>query len=259
MVFSLSKKGNVAIITGASSGIGREFALQIAQGYPSIHELWIIARRESRLRNLERQLLGRKVKVIVMDVSDSAELEQFRRLLAKKKPRIRILVNSAGYGMIGDLANMSEEDAAGMVDVNCRALTALSRMALPYLCEGSQIIQMASSAAFMPQPRFAIYAASKSYVLSFSRALGRELRDRGITVTAVCPGPVSTEFFDIAETYEAVKLYKKLTMAKANKVVRRALLDAKHGKSVSVYGMTMRIFRILCKFLPADFLMKFVR
>ncbi len=255
----MKKRGNVAIITGASSGIGREFALQIAQGYPSIHELWIIARREERLRNLERQLLGRKVKVFVMDVSDSAELERFRDILAKEKPRVRILVNAAGYGMIGDLVNMSEDDVTGMVDVNCRALTALSRMVLPYLSEGSQIIQMASSAAFMPQPKFAVYAASKSYVLSFSRALGRELRDREITVTAVCPGPVKTEFFEIAETYEAVKLYKKLTMARANKVVRRALLDAKHGKSVSVYGVTMQAFRVLCKFLPADFLMKFVR
>lgn len=254
----MKKRGNVAIITGASSGIGREFALQIAQGYPSIHELWIIARREERLRNLERQLLGRKVKVFVMDVSDSAELERFRDILAQEKPRVRILVNAAGYGMIGDLANMSEDDAAGMVDVNCRALTALSHMVLPYLSEGSQIIQMASSAAFMPQPKFAVYAASKSYVLSFSRALGRELREREITVTAVCPGPVKTEFFEIAETYEAVRLYKKLTMARANKVVRRALLDAKHGKSVSVYGVTMRAFRILCKFLPSDFLMKFV-
>lgn len=255
----MKKRGNVAIITGASSGIGREFALQIAQGYPSIHELWIIARREERLRNLERQLLGRKVKVFVMDVSDSAELERFCDILAQEKPRVRILVNAAGYGMIGELVNMSEDDVTGMVDVNCRALTALSHMVLPYLSEGSQIIQMASSAAFMPQPRFAVYAASKSYVLSFSRALGRELREREITVTAVCPGPVKTEFFEIAETYEAVKLYKKLTMARANKVVRRALLDAKHGKSVSVYGVAMRAFRVLCKFIPADFLMKFVR
>ena len=121
-----------------------------------------------------------------------------------------------------------------------------------------QIIQMASSAAFMPQPGFAVYAASKSYVLSFSRALGCELKERDISVTAVCPGPVKTEFFDIAETYEAVRLYKKLTMAKADKVVYQALVDAKHGRSVSVYGPLMKGFRVLAKFLPADFMMMFV-
>ena len=123
----------------------------------------------------------------------------------------------------------------------------------------SRIIQMASSAAFMPQPGFAVYAASKSYVLSLSRALGSELKERAITVTAVCPGPVKTEFFDIAETYENVKLYKKLTMAQVEKVVRQALVDAAAGKSVSVYGSLMKGFRLLTKFLPADFLMTFVR
>lgn len=255
----MKKKGNVAIITGASSGIGREFALQIAQGYRSIDEIWIIARREDRLRELERQLLGRTVKVFVMDLSRMEELERLESILEQERPRVRILVNAAGYGMIGETANVSRKDNLGMVDLNCRALTALSHMVLPYLSEGSQIIQMASSAAFVPQPRFAVYAASKSYVLSFSRALGQELKAREITVTAVCPGPVKTEFFDIAETYEAVKLYKRLTMAKANKVVRRALLDAKHGKTVSVYGPLMRGFRILCKALPADFLMQFIK
>ena len=145
-----------------------------------------------------------------------------------------------------------------MVDINCRALTAVTHIVLPYITKKGQIIQMASSAAFMPQPGFAVYAASKSYVLSFSRALGCELKGRDISVTAVCPGPVKTEFFDIAETYEAVRLYKKLTMAKADKVVYQALVDAKHGRSVSVYGPLMKGFRVLAKFLPADFMMMFV-
>jgi hypothetical protein len=118
---------------------------------------------------------------------------------------------------------------------------------------------MASSAAFLPQPGFAVYAASKSYVLSFSKALGRELQERGIRVTAVCPGPVKTEFFQIAERYESVKLYKKMTMVSADKVVHRALTDAAHGRSVSVYGGFIKVFRVLAKILPADFLMMFVR
>lgn len=253
------RKGNVAIITGASSGIGREFALQIAQGYRSVEEIWLIARRRDRLENLQQQLLGRKVRIFTLDLTRQDELEQFDRILQQEKPHVRVMVNAAGYGIIGEVRSMSLQDTVGMIDLNCRALTVLTYMVLPYLSQGSNLIQMASSAAFMPQPKFAVYAASKSYVYSFSRALAREVADQGITVTVVCPGPVKTEFFDIAETYEQVKLYKKLTMAKADKVVRRALLDAKHGKTVSVYGVIMKAFRLLCKFFPRDYMVKFVK
>lgn len=258
-VVHMGKKGNVAIITGASSGMGREFAVQIAQNYPSIHEFWIIARRKERLEELQEKLLGRKVKILALDLSRQEGIDALEQALEKEQPRVRILVNAAGFGIIGKIGKMKEEDCTGMVDINCRALTAVTHITLPYMTKQGQIIQMASSAAFMPQPGFAVYAASKSYVLSFSRALGRELAGKGITVTAVCPGPVKTEFFDIAETYEAVKLYKKLTMARADKVVYQALVDAKHGRSVSVYGPLMKGFRILAKFLPVDFLMLFVR
>lgn len=255
----MGKKGNVAIITGASSGMGREFAVQIAQNYPSIHEFWIVARRRERLEELQEKLLGRRVKILALDLSRQEGIDTLEKALAEEQPRVRILVNAAGFGIIGKIGKMKEEDCTGMVDTNCRALTAVTHITLPYMTEQGQIIQMASSAAFMPQPGFAVYAASKSYVLSFSRALGRELAGRCITVTAVCPGPVKTEFFDIAETYEAVKLYKKLTMARADRVVYQALVDAKHGRSVSVYGPLMKGFRILAKFLPVDFLMLFVK
>lgn len=253
------KKGNVAIITGASSGIGREFALQIAQGYRSVEEIWLVARRRERLEELEQQLLGRRVKIFTLDLARQEDLKEFEEILKCEKPRVRVMVNAAGYGIIGEVRNMSLKDTVGMVDLNCRALTALTYMVLPYLSNGSSLIQMASSAAFMPQPKFAVYAASKSYVYSFSRALAREVESQGITVTVVCPGPVKTEFFDIAETYEAVKLYKKLTMARADKVVRRALLDAKHGKTVSVYGIVMKAFRVLCKILPREYMVRFVK
>lgn len=252
-------KGKVAIITGASSGMGREFALQIAQGYRSVEEVWLIARRKERLEKVKCQLLGRKIKILTLDLTKENDVEELGRTLEKEKPSVRVLVNAAGYGMIGEMGNISLKDNVGMIDLNCRALTAVTYMVLPYLCKNSKVIQLASSAAFLPQPRFAVYAASKSYVLSFSRALAREVEDLGITVTVVCPGPVKTEFFDVAETYESVRLYKKLTMVKPGKVVRRALLDAKHGKKVSVYGIPMKLFRVLCKLLPAEWLLRFVK
>ena len=119
-----------------------------------------------------------------------------------------------------------------------------------------QIIQMASSAAFMPQPGFAVYAASKSYVLSFSRALGCELKGRDISVTAVCPGPVKTEFFDIAETTGKIPLYKRLVMANPKRVVRLAIMDAAVGKNISIYGITMKAFFLLCKILPHSLILR---
>ena len=131
-------------------------------------------------------------------------------------------------------------------------------MVLPYMAKKSRIIQLASAAAFLPQPRFAVYAATKSYVLSFSRALNRELADTGIRVTAVCPGPVRTEFFDLAEQTGTIPLYKKLVMADPVKVVEKAFRDSLAGKSISVYGGAMKGFQVLAKVMPHEFLLKFM-
>lgn len=110
------------------------------------------------------------------------------------KPQVKFLVNAAGFGKIGNVCDLPEKDQSGMVQVNCTALTAVTTMVLPFMPQNSRILQFASSAAFLPQPGFAVYAASKAYVLSYSRALNRELKGRKIFVTAICPGPVRTEF-----------------------------------------------------------------
>ena len=253
----MEKKESIAIITGASSGMGYEFALQIAQRYRSISELWLIARREEKLQELEKKLLGRKVRLFAMDITDEAAMEQFQITLSRECPRVRILVNAAGYGIMGQVSQISTREQTDMVALNCQTLTRMTCMVLPYLHRGSQIIQMASAAAFVPQPGFSVYAASKAYVLNFSRALGQELKAKGITVTAVCPGAVKTAFFDRAQTYEQIKPYKKLVMAPADKVVYQALVDAKAGRAVSVYGPVMKLFRVLCKVVPAEWIMRF--
>jgi short-subunit dehydrogenase len=119
----------------------------------------------------------------------------------------------------------------------------------------ARIIQMASAAAFVPQADFAVYAASKSYVLSFTRALGRELREDGIFVTAVCPGPVNTPFFDIAERTGTTLAIKKYTMVEAKEVVHLAIRDSLAGRSVSVCGLPMKAVRVLTKTLPHSFVL----
>ena len=245
----------IAIVTGASSGMGKEMIIQIADRFGGLDEIWAIARREDRLKHLKRQLPV-PLRIFPLDLTEEESLNALRRELKEKKPDVKILVNSAGYGKIVNVGDLSLADETGMVRLNCEALCAVTHLVLPYLSDHSRIIQFASSAGFLPQPKFAIYAATKSFVLSYSRALNVELKPRDISVTAVCPGPVKTEFFDIAETTGHVPLYKKLTMADPKKVVRLALRDSMMGKSVSVYGPLMKAFSLLCKILPHDILFK---
>ena len=142
-----------------------------------------------------------------------------------------------------------------MIDVNCRALIAVTRLCLPYMGRGSRILQLASGSAFLPQPGFAVYAASKSCVLSFSRALREELRPRGIVVTAVCPGPVDTDFFRAGGI--TLSPLKRFFLADPEKVAKKALADARKGKALSVYGLSMKMVRIAAKVFPEGWLVRF--
>ena len=203
--------------------------------------------------------MGNKgVYVLPIDLTKEEDLEQYRTVLEERKPEVCILVNSAGYGKIGSFEEVGYEHNRGMVKLNCQALTDVTYLTIPYMRRGGQIIQLASSAAFVPQPDFAVYAATKSYVLSLSRALNCELKGKQISVTAVCPGPVKTEFFDVAEGdgTKKMKQLKMLVMAKPEKVVKKAINDARKRKEKSVYGIIMQLFELLCKLLPHKLLLK---
>lgn len=239
----------IAIITGASAGMGREFVTQIAERFGGIDEIWIVARRKGRLYELTGQIPAH-IRCFPIDITDQEALEELGKALDEVKPDVKFLVNAAGYGKIGPVGSIDILMETGMVRLNCEAVCAVTHLVLPYMSKNSRIIQFASSAAFLPQPEFAIYAATKAFVLSYSRALDEELRPRGIRVTAVCPGPVRTEFFDIAETTGKIPLYKRISMASPKRVVQKALRDSMMGKTVSVYGVLMNLFRLLCKVLP---------
>lgn len=249
----------IAVVTGASSGIGREFALQISKKYKTIEEIWLIARNRERLDEVKEKIDGKTVRILTLDLTKDADIRFYGNLLERQNPSIRLLINSAGYGIVGHFSDIPYEDSVGMIDINCRALAAITKISLPYMSYPSNIINMSSAAAFLPQPSFSVYAATKSMVLSFSRSLGHELKDTGITVTAVCPGPVDTPFFDKAEEITGVKAYKKLFRAKPSKVVNKALLDAYNYKDVSVYGFTMKAVRAAAKIVPAGFIIRFYK
>lgn len=245
----------IALVTGASSGMGREMILQISDRFGGIDEIWAVARRNERLLELEKELTV-PLRRFAVDLQEEEGLEVLRAALEKEKPSVKFLVNAAGYGKIGKVGSVDLGQETGMVTLNCQALCAVTHIVLPYMAKNSRIIQFASAASFLPQPGFAIYAATKSFVLSYSRALNWEVRPREIFVTAVCPGPVKTEFFDIAETTGKIPLYKRLTMADPVKVVKKALRDSMMGKTISVYGVLMNAFFLLCKVVPHSIILR---
>lgn len=249
----------IAVVTGASSGMGREFVRQLGYFYRSLDEIWVIARRRERLEEL-RELSRTPIRIFEGNLIKKQVYRELSCALEEEQPDIRMLVNAAGFGKSGSVEKIASEELRAqtdMVDLNCRALTRMTLFCLPYMSRGSRIINLASAAAFCPQPGFAVYAATKSYVLSFSRALGAELRRRGIYVTAVCPGPVDTEFFNISGAL--TNPLKKLTMAKAEDVVHRALKDSRAGREMSVYGIAMRAAFLGTRLVPHGLIMKLMR
>lgn len=240
----------IAIVTGASSGMGREFVRQLGYFYKNLDEIWVIARRKERLEALAKESRV-PLRIFAGDLQKKKVYKELRDALEKEQPDLRMLVNSAGFGKSGSVEEISSEKfriQTDMVDVNCRSLTRMTLLCLPFLRAGSRIVNLASASAFCPQPYFSVYAATKSYVLSFSRSLGEELRKKGIVVTAVCPGPVDTEFFKFSGKPQ--NILKELTMAKADRVVHQALKDCRSGKSVSVYGIPMKLTYFGTKLLP---------
>ena len=237
----------IAIITGASSGIGREFVRQL-DAFLDVDEMWVIARRADRLVALQDEIKT-KIVPLSLDLTRGADVEAYKATLQEGKPEVVALVNAAGYGKIGMAEALSSDEQIGMVDLNVRALTEITLLTLPYMGKGSMVWQIASLSSFMPLPYLSVYAATKAYVLSFSRALRREVKDRGICILSVCPGWVRTEFLERAqEDADALRHYG--CFYRAPDIVSRAMKDMKKGKAVSIYGAQTRALIVLSKILP---------
>ena len=163
---------NIAIVTGASSGMGREFVLQLSN-YISVDEIWVIARRAAALEALKSEV-SVPLRCICLDLCENESFDAFRSLLETEKPNVKLLVNAAGFGKFGSYHKVSLEDDCKMIDLNCKALVVMTRLVLPYMQQGSHILQLDSLSAFQPVPYITTYGASKAFVLSYSRAMNRE-------------------------------------------------------------------------------------
>ena len=242
----------IAVITGASSGIGREFALQL-DGAEAFDEVWLIARRTDRLKALGKELRA-PVRVLGWDLTDMAFCGAYRDLLEAEKPEIAVLVNASGFGFFRAFTEDPLPDQLRMIDLNDKALVSMTYLSLPYMSAGSRIYEMGSLSSFQPVPYINVYAATKAFVLSFSRALNAELRPRGIRVIAVCPGWIRTEFFDTAIRDKTISFFNRYYEAKD--VAARAIRDMKRGKDVSVLGFPVRMQVLGVKLLPHRLVMK---
>lgn len=245
-----------AVITGASAGIGRELALQLA---PRAKSLVLVARRRDRLENLRNELLTNnpalRVEIRQTDLSNLEQTMQLASALANEP--IDFLINNAGLGDHGPLVSADPERVNEQVQVNILALTALTRALLPRMIAQKRgaILNVSSSASFLPIPGLAIYAATKAYVTSFSEALRSETRGQGISVTALCPGPVHTEFAAVADRPEATKDYgPEIMHVPAAKVARAALRGVERDRALLIPGALMKVGMALVRLLPLSIL-----
>ena len=252
---------STAIITGASAGMGQEFVRQLQEFFPEIRELWLIARRQERLEAMARDLGGElSVFVLPLDLTAPESFDALQQQLSQRQPQVCLLINNAGCGYLGNVGEMDVASQTRMTELNVTALTAVTTAVLPYMSVGSHIINLSSIASFCPNPRMTVYSATKAYVSAFSRGLGEELRSSGITVTAVCPGPMDTEFLALAGTVPgASPMFDTLPHSDPAKVVRGAYQAARAGKAVYTHRGLFKLYRVLAKLLPHSLLVKFTK
>ena len=241
----------IAVITGASAGIGREFVYAVDRQMV-FDEIWVVARREERLRELGEKCRN-PIRPLPLDLAEPEGVERYRALLEEEKPEIGLLVNAAGCGVFGPFAEKDLEKLLMSARLNALALTAMCHVSLPYMKAGSAIVNMGSNSAWQPVPWQAVYGASKSYVLSLSRAVGRELRPRGIHVMCVCPGWIKTEFQQNARHDDYIRYVDR--WYGPEEVAEQALKDLKKKKTVSILGAPVRRQVRLVKHLPVDTVM----
>ena len=241
----------IAVITGASSGIGESFALALDRE-KDFDEVWLIARREEKLKALGARLRNR-ARILPLDLSEESGLKQYSDILNATGPEICVLVNAAGCGFFGPFREGKLEALLGSIRLNSEALTAMCSISLPYMKSGDEIINIGSNSAWQPVPIQAVYGASKSFVLSFSRALGRELKKDGIGVMCVCPGWIKTEFQGIAEHDRYIKYVDRWYTPE--QVADKAIKDLKKHRAVSILGFPVRSQVRLVKFLPVKMIM----
>lgn len=253
----------IIIVTGASSGLGWEFSLQLSKTREA-EEIWLIARRKDRLETLAGEISrlgGPSPRVIELDLDGKKGVTRFSDLLEKEAASagdsgfvVDTLVNNAGFGTYGTFAETAIDRELEMINVNVYALTGLCHAVLPRMRKGSLIVNVASLASFIPLGNFAVYGATKAYVLNFSTALAAEVADAGIFVSTVCPGPVDTEFANVASNGAREKV---IDGKSPKKVVEHCLKSVRRGKRIAVMAPKWKFKAFMSRFVGRYFFARY--
>jgi len=247
----------IGIITGASSGLGKEYVFAVLKRYSDLDKIWIIARREDRLLEIKKAY-PEKIEVLPLDITKEEAFEVLSQKLKSSTADVKILINNAGYGKLGNFEDINIKDNMGMVRLNCEAFTGIISAVLPYMAENSKIINTCSIASFAPNTRMAVYSSTKAFVMSLSRALRVELKPKKINVLAVCPGPMDTEFLPVANIGKGdSKTFDTLPRVIPKVIAEKSLIASDKNKSVYTNRFIYKLFRVVAKILPCSLTMKF--
>lgn len=244
----------IAIITGASSGIGREIAKRLDNA--QFDEIWAVALDKEGLATLKKEL-ATKIVPLAMDLTLSESFDTLKARLAKYKPNVTWLVNCSGFGKFARYDEIAVETSANMIDLNCKATLRMTEYVLPYMDRGARIVNIASVAGWQPIPYINVYAATKAFVISYGRALNRELKPRGISVTTICPFWTKTKFFDRALKTDADTevVSKYVAMYTPEYVVNKTIQSAMKRKDLVVVGTKSKLQCFMVKVLPHKWIM----
>lgn len=235
----------ITLITGASAGLGVDFARQLAA---KGRRLVLVARRKDRLDALAAELGN--ARAVEMDLSETGSVDRLMADLAAQGEQVELLVNNAGFGLTGRFAELDGKRQREMIDLNCGALVELAHAVLPGMIErkSGAILNVASTAAFQPGPGMAVYFATKAFVLSFSEALHEEVRDQGVKVSALCPGPTATEFGAVAG-FGPSNASSKLAAA-SGPVVTAGLEGLERNQAIVIPGLMNKATAQAHRFFP---------
>lgn len=241
-------KKTIAIITRATGGLGKAFTKHLIT---DVDEVWAIGRNIEKLNAL-KDSFGKKIKGYSVDLSNITNLEGIKLRLSDGAYMVKYLVNNAGTGRMAPSTDFSEEEIVSHINIHNTSMTVLCNICIPYMEKGCHIINVASQSAFQPVAYINLYAASKAFCYSYSRALNMELKGKGIVVTVACPGWIKTDLLQTEINGHKVKFPH---LAEPENVVKKTIKDAKKGKDISVYSSYVRIMQFLSKYYPHRWIM----
>lgn len=248
----------IAVITGASAGLGREFLRALPDYFPEIEEYWLISRSREKLEAAAEECAV-KTKIFPLDLTLDESYGRLRREYDMLRPEIALLINNSGCGCLGNVGEGELERQTAMIDLNQKGLVAATHLSLPYMTRGSRIINVSSIASFCPNPRMSVYSSTKAFVTAFSVSVGEELKPRGISVTAVCPGPMDTDFITAGGIKGNSKTFDILPYCDPAAVARGTLKASRRGRSVYTPKPFYKLYRFIAKLLPVKLMIKFAK